>query len=170
MRIENVGQTLIEISVVLLLISITFTATLGTMLKAQQLSYQATQRADVLNIASNMSNDMQLNKHELLDLKGAYFTNIYPQKNISLQCVVSRNCLYYLQAQQDILNWKNALALKVPYYQAIICRDDTPRDGKNLDHNGCDNNLLSPVAIKIWWSNHSRQLDLELFLARVHSL
>lgn len=166
MKIENLGQSLIEIIVVLLLISITFTGTVSTMLKAQQLSHQATQRADVLNIAANISNDMQLNQYETKHLKGAYLTSVYSQKNVSLLCTKSNNCSHFIQAQLDILNWKNQLALKINDYQAVICRDNSPRDGRNAAKNGCDNNLLSPIVIKIWWSNNNSQLDPELFLSR----
>ncbi|OUS37610.1 type IV pilus modification protein PilV ['Osedax' symbiont bacterium Rs2_46_30_T18] len=170
MTIRCGGQSLIEVMVVLLLISMSLTGMVGTMITSQQLSLISIQTSDAVQLAANISDRMRLNKRELLRKGSAYLTLINPlQANIQL-CPGQQNCPHRLQALQDLNEWHLQLVQKLPMYKAVICRDNTPRDGSYLQRDGCDRRKTSPVVIKLWWLSVARADNGLQFYALVHAL
>ena len=120
MTIRHRGQSLIEVMVVLLLISMSLTGMVGTMIASQQLSMIAIQTSDAVQLASNISDRMRLNKRELLRQGSVYLTPLNPlQTNIQL-CSAERSCAQRLQALQDLNVWHLQLLQKLPMYKAVI--------------------------------------------------
>lgn len=145
------GQSLIEIIVVLLLISICISGTTVTMLKSQQLSRLAVQHSDAMILASSFISKMQRNKHAFFQKQNTYLTQISAQSVIKVRCTQLENCAIQRQALQDLSDLQNQLLGKLPNYVVEICRDDTSQLHKFQLVNSCDDKVTSSVAIKIWW-------------------
>ncbi|MEH6444884.1 MAG: type IV pilus modification protein PilV [Oceanospirillaceae bacterium] len=156
MKYTQKGQSLIEISVVLLLVSISLTGMVTMMLTSQRLSRSAVQQLDAAMLARNLVNKMYLNQQELKALDSKYITDMDASTKIALLCSGSSNCPQQLQAQFDLIQWQQEVAKKLPEYRVSICRDYSPYDGEYLNDNDCDNNIKSPVAIKIWWKDRAQ--------------
>ena len=170
MIIRHRGQSLIEVMVVLLLISMSLTGMVGTMIASQQLSMIAIQTSDAVQLASNMSDRMRLNKRELMRQGSVYLTPLNPlQTNIQL-CSAEQSCAQRMQALQDLNIWHLQLLQKLPLYKAVICRDNTPIDGSYLLSDGCDRRSTSPVVIKLWWLSVARADNGQQFFALEHAL
>ncbi|EPJ54934.1 MAG: hypothetical protein OFPI_05340 [Osedax symbiont Rs2] len=170
MTIRHCGQSLIEVMVVLLLISMSLTGMVGAMITSQQLSLIAIQTSDAVQLASNISDRMRLNKRELLRQGSVYLTPINPlQTNIQL-CLNEQSCPQRMQALQDLNAWHLQLVHKLPMYKAVICRDNTPVDGSYLLNDGCDRRSNSPVVIKLWWLSVARANNGQQFFTLVHAL
>ncbi|MCJ8340817.1 MAG: type IV pilus modification protein PilV [Pseudomonadales bacterium] len=169
MIIPHRGQSLIEVMVVLLLISISLTGMVGTMITSQQLSLISIQTSDAVQLASNISERMRLNKPELQRMESVYLTAINPLQTNSQLCLDDQNCPQRLQALQDLNSWHLELVQKLPMYKAVICRDSTPGDGSYLKRDGCDRQKNSPVVIKLWWLSVARADNAQQFYALVHA-
>ena len=150
-RACQTGQSLIEITVVLLLISICTSGMMLTLLKSQQLSRLAIQHSDAVMLATSLINKMHRNKQALHYKESSYFTQLSAQSIIKVQCTQLDDCASQRQALADIADWQVQLEDKLPGFYVEVCRDDTPELQKQLIDSSCDNKLSSNVAIKIWW-------------------
>ena len=170
MTIRHRGESLIEVMVVLLLISMSLTGMVGTMITSQQLSLISIQTSDAVQLASNISDRMRLNKRELLRHGSVYLPPTNPlQTNIQL-CSGEKSCPQRMQALQDLNAWHLQLLQKLPLYKAVICRDNSPQDGSYLLNDGCDRRSTSPVVILLWWLSVARADNGQQFFALVHAL
>ncbi len=169
MTITNLGQSLIEILVVILLISISLTGIVSTMLTSQQLSRSAVQTSDALTLAANISNKMRLNSAETNELQSKYLTRLSRSTVISTDCIGHVKCPQRNQALRDLLQWQVQLTQALPNFRAEVCRDSSQQNRYLINNASCDNAQSSPMVIKIWWTNNHSSAELALFIALVHS-
>ena len=145
------GQTLIEVAVVLLLISLCISGTMMTILKSQQVSRLAIQYSDAMILASSLIDKMYRNKQAFYQKKNSYLTKINAQSAIKIQCTQLNHCASQRQALTDLNDFKKQLLEKLPNYFVEICRDNSPDSDSSKVDSSCDNEFSSNVAIKIWW-------------------
>jgi len=145
------GQSYIEVSVALLLISLSLTGLVTSMLSAQHLSRHAIERFDVALLMNNISNQLYLNSAESSRKQSEYLMQIDQATIISVNCTATKECAQRLQALQDLQHWQQRLNRKLVAYNLVLCRDGSMRDGMYADTDGCDNKHSSPLVIKLWW-------------------
>lgn len=145
------GQSLFEVVVVLLLISISISGMMVTLLKSQQLSLLAIQKSDALMLAQSMAVKLQLNRQELMREFSNYFKILSEHDKLVIQCSELDNCTNQRQALTDLVNWQRELQLKLPQYRFSICRDSLSNSYPDTLELTCDNKLTSPVVIKLQW-------------------
>jgi type IV pilus modification protein PilV len=151
MRTKQAGVSLIELSVVLLLISILFTGTVSSSLKSQQLTFRAVLALDIALIIGNLASNMKLNKEHILDKHSRYFIRMNAQSELATSCSSVKGCSAQLQALADLSQLQQSLIQVLPDFLVSICRDASPYDGSAKGSDGCDNQKSSPVIIKLWW-------------------
>jgi Tfp pilus assembly protein PilV len=153
MRSNQAGASLIELSVVLLLISILLTGTVSGSLKSQQLTLKAVQTLDVVYSIGNFASNIQLNKEHALSKHSRYFTKMNAQSELAISCLSVKGCSAQLQALADLSKLQQSLKHVLPDFLVSICRDNSPYDGSENGSDGCDNQKSSPVIIKLWWTD-----------------
>ena len=146
------GQSLIEITVVLLLISICTSGMMVTLLKSQQLSRLAIQNSDAVMLATSLKNKMHRNKHALNYKDSSYLTQLSGKSAIKVQCTQLDNCASQRQALTDLVGWQAQLTSKLPDFFVEICRDNISELQKSFVKGSCDNKLSSSIAIKMRWT------------------
>jgi len=152
------GQSYIELTVALLLMSISLTGMIVSTLSAQQLSRHSIERYDLALLLSNISNELHLNKTEVNRDQSHYLTAINKAKTISISCSSKKDCPQRLQALRDLKQWQGILNKSLAKYSMVMCRDSTMHDGEFEKSDGCDNKLSSPLVIKLWWqSSHTNE-------------
>jgi type IV pilus modification protein PilV len=151
MHTKQAGVSLIELSVVLLLISILLTGTVSSSLKSQQLTLQAVKTLDVAYSIGNFASKIQLNKEHALGKQSRYFTRMNAQSELATSCSSVQGCSAQLQALADLSQLQQSLIQVLPDFLVSICRDASPYDGSENGSDGCDNQKSSPVIIKLWW-------------------
>jgi len=147
------GQSYIELTVALLLMSISLTGMVVSILSAQQLSRHSIERYDLALLLSNISNELHLNKAEAARDQSHYLTVINKAKAISISCSAKKDCPQRLQALRGLKQWQRILNKSLAAYSMVLCRDSTMNDGEFEKSDGCDNQFTSPLVIKLWWKS-----------------
>jgi type IV pilus modification protein PilV len=159
------GLSLIELSVVLLLISISLTGVVSTMLKSQQLTRQSIQELDILYLVASLASKMQLNKVQGQSKNSPYLITLDPHSLLPSSCSGLEHCAQQQQALHHLNTFQQSLARVSVEYAVIICHDQSYYDGVFQGDDGCDDQLDSPLVVKVWWRNRENTNNLVGFYA-----
>lgn len=154
-RPRAAGFTLIEIMVAVLILAIGLLGVAGLEATGLRQNTSAYQRSQATLLAYDISERMRANLPGVTngDYNGAAGTQ---QTN----CTTTQGCSSAQMAANDIYEWKQAVAARLPSGQGVVCIDSTPNDGTSATSPQCDGVTGAMYAIKIWWDdNHSGNLS-----------
>jgi len=145
-NIKNKGFTLIEVLIALLVLSIGLLGVAALQAKSQQFSRNAYLNTQATVIAHDMLERVRANPD---GLKSGFYNN--PATTQQTACYSVTGCNSQQMAQNDMFEWADDIANKLPTGKAVICIDSTQDDGI-ADAPACDG-VGSIYAVKVWWNN-----------------
>lgn len=139
------GVSLIEVLVSALVVSIGLVGVAGLQVASLKNNQSALMRSQATALAYDLADRMRSNR------AGAG-SGFYDPDAAALKsgCVSTAGCTAQELAQNDLAQWKAALAANLPAGQGFVCIDSTPNDGASAASPACDGSGTQ-FSIKIWW-------------------
>jgi len=145
------GFTLIEILVAFLILSVGLIGLAGLQLTGVKNTREAYHRTQATVLAADIMDRMRAN---LEQAEGAGYNGVVSGE-VQAICFTSEGCNAAEMAENDITEWRTAVADTLPAGDAIVCLDASPFDGDSSAADECsDGGDLS--VVKIWWRDPSR--------------
>lgn len=141
------GFTLIEVLIALVVLSIGLLGLAGLQSTGLRFNQSAVMRTQATQLAYDLADRMRANAAAVN--AGDYLGTASANAN----CHTTTGCTPAEMAADDLYLWNAAIARYLPDGEGLICRDQDPSNGTSVADNGCDNNVNSPFAIKIWWDD-----------------
>lgn len=147
------GFSLVEVLVTLVIFTVGLLGIIKLQLVGLNLASDSYYRTVAAIQANDMIDRMRANHAETsLGTGSAYNNNATGVSHSS--CYDTTGCSVKELAEQDLYEWSQNIAAKLPSGKGIVCIDSTPTDGNNNNFQ-CDNvinNSTAPIfAIKIIW-------------------
>lgn len=143
---KNKGFTLIEVLIALVVLSIGLLGVAGLQAKSQQFSRNAYLNTQATVIAHDILERVRANP---AGLKSGSYNN--PAATKQAGCFTLAGCNSDQMAENDMFEWADDVANKLPNGKSVICIDSTQDDG-TADAPACDG-VGSIYAVKVWWDN-----------------
>ncbi len=144
----NGGFTLIEVLVALVVLSIGLLGVAGLQAKSQQFSRSAYLNTQATVLAHDMFERMRANPQGLLNSNKYYDHPVATKKT---NCFTLTGCSVEAMAKNDMYEWAQDAARKLPGGKVVVCIDSTADDGEPAAP-ACDGNGKF-YAVKVWWQN-----------------
>jgi len=173
MRSSQIGFTLIEVLIAVVVLSIGLLGLAGLQTAGLHSNQSANLRTQATLLAYDMIDRMRASRSAYLDASGNYGDP--PAGTTGKKCEwdgsTVENCSATEIAQYDVAQWLQAVQNNLPGSIATLCRDSDPDDDTNpndgtqdegfgdtnvnglldnLAEHGCDNSG-SVYAVKVWW-------------------
>jgi type IV pilus assembly protein PilV len=157
----NLGFTLLEVLVAVLVLSFGLLGIAGLLLSTMQNNTVAAQRTTATFLAQDISDRIRQNINATKPFEGD--ANNTPKPVFYLHSVGTNfNCYgavptgqcadYGKVAERDLFVWNALIRNSLPGGEGVICRDLTPDDGSRFSDSQCDDLITSPWVIKIFWT------------------
>lgn len=143
---KNKGFTLIEVLIALVVLSIGLLGVAGLQAKSQQFSRNAYLNTQATVIAHDMLERVRANPS---GLKSGSYNNAATTQHAG--CFTTAGCSSQQMAENDMFEWTDDVANKLPNGKSVICIDSTQDDG-TTEAVACDG-VGSIYAVKVWWDN-----------------
>lgn len=153
---KQTGFTLIEILVTIVIFAFGMLGVAGLQMVSLTGMDTAQYRSFATLKASDMADRMRANTQvsyaglagTVSDCRASYFGKV-----VSNPTACSTDVL----AADEIADWTDELAKRLPSGKGVVCMDSTPDDGTPAAP-ACDGNGTT-VAIKVWWTDKQRSKD-----------
>ena len=156
MRSSQLGFTLIEILIAVVILSIGLLGLAGLQTTGLHSNHSANLRTQSTLMAYDMTDRMRTNG---AGSAGGSYNNPTPTDHgCAWDGSAPADCTPQQMAEHDVWEWNAAVAQSLPQGVGVICLDATPEDGGDADSNGtvdnteyaCDNSGSLSV-VKLWW-------------------
>lgn len=146
-RTQQPGFTLIEVLIALVVLSIGLLGLAGLQSAGLRFNQSAAMRTQATQLAYDLADRMRANSVAVNagDYLGAAGTTV--------ACHTTTGCSPAEMAADDLAAWNAAITRYLPSGEGLVCRDSDISNGTSVADHGCDNNVASPYAIKIWWDD-----------------
>jgi len=153
---RQAGFTLIEVLVTMLVLSIGLLGLAGLQAYGLGANREAYLRSQATVLAYDMADRMRANREGINNL---YYDN--PTAAAVSACTNTTGCDAAQMAQNDMHEWDQMLAERLPSGAGVICVDNSPDDGTPTSPQ-CDG--TGSYSIKIWWREDPGNASLQRFV------
>ena len=151
-RNKQQGISMLEVLITALILSLGLLGLAGLQVKSMQFNHSAYLRSQATLLAYDITDRMRANQAAVT--AGNYDKVTTPPPSAVASCKTTTGCTASQMAQNDLREWKDAVAATLPNGLAISCIDSTPIDTPEATSSTpkCDGSG-SLYAIKIWWTD-----------------
>jgi type IV pilus assembly protein PilV len=142
---SQTGFAILEAMICVVLISFAFLASAGLHLS----SLRDTQSSGQVIQAVQLANDLQERMRVNFQKADSYMTIT---KASYANCNTTTGCTANEMVANDLQEWADQVAARLPGGLGVVCRDSSPGDGTSPSNSDCSSAATDPFAIKIWWN------------------
>ncbi|MEG1968823.1 MAG: type IV pilus modification protein PilV [Burkholderiaceae bacterium] len=136
------GLSLIEVLVTLVILTLGLLGIAALQAATLRWSADSAQTAATSQLALDLAERMRANPSS---------ESQYLAAGAGAPCANANDCSGQDRAASDILEWRKAVALRLPDGLGHICHDDSPHDGTPAMP-ACSGSPFAPLVVKFWWS------------------
>ncbi len=144
------GFTLMEVLIAVVVLSIGLLGLAGLQAAGLRNNQHSYFRSQSVLIASDIADRMRANLPAVLN--GAYDQGAGAAAAAKAACTTTTGCTSADMASNDLAEWNQDIATRLPAGEAVVCLDSTPNDGTGTANAACDG-AGTLYAIKIWWDD-----------------
>lgn len=164
LKSQQMGFSLIEVLITLIVVSLATIGAAVLQLKAVQAGHSAYLHTQATLLAHDMSERMRANPAGLASKS----YHLPTAKNVG-GCFTISGCDQDEMAQSDMYEWAgnhsgSRIKQLLPEGAAVVCIDSTPDDGSSAAA-ACDG-VGDVYAIKIWWRENSEKMAQNIITAK----
>jgi len=158
MRSSQIGFTLIEVLIAVVVLSIGLLGLAGLQTTGLHSNHSANLRTQATLLAYDMTDRMRTNGAGAGSAGGSYNNPTPTDRSCAWDGSAPTACTPQQMAEHDAWEWNAAIVQALPQGVGVVCLDSTPEDGGDADSNGavdsteyaCDNSGSLSV-VKLWW-------------------
>ena len=144
------GFTLLEVLIAVVILSIGLLGLAGLQAAGLRNNQHSYFRSQSVLLASDIADRMRANLPGVQN--GSYDQAAGAAATAKPACTTITGCTSADMASNDLSEWNQDIATRLPAGEAIVCIDSTPNDGTSAVNAACDG-AGSLYAIKIWWDD-----------------
>ncbi len=149
---------MVEVLVTALILSLGLLGLAGLQVKSMQFNHSAYLRSQASLLAYDITDRMRANA--VGTANGNYNVASTTPPGPVAGCTTTTGCTPAQMAQNDLDEWKKAVAAALPGGKAVSCLDDSPDDGTPTAP-ACNGG--THYAIKIWWTDDKAATQQQRF-------
>jgi type IV pilus assembly protein PilV len=151
-RGHTTGFTMLEVLISIIVIAFGLLGIAGLQAYALKNNHSASLRLTATMLAADMADRMRANYPAYAN--GDYNKSALSAYNTKVDaCGQVEGCTSAQLAQNDLYEWSQRIAERLPNGSGIVCLDSTPNDGATSALPDCDGSGTVLYAVKIWWTD-----------------